>query len=211
MKKFSQQAAANVVPLLARILLFLAFVPTGWHHAMEQSVFSGDQAIRLRELGIASTSASAYLDGTQGVSLQETPPLPAEAGGMAFQTRSLHELTLVFDGLRLPRPQAWAWTVTVFELIGGSLLVVGLLSRVWAGGIALWAVALLFLSNASIGASFMAIWSPTDANSVFLRTLALSQLALIVIALGITLTGPGKLSVDGLIFKGRGGDDGGDE
>jgi uncharacterized membrane protein YphA (DoxX/SURF4 family) len=211
MKKFSQQAATNVVPLLARLLLFLAFVPAGWHHAMEQSSFTGDQAYRLRELGIVSTTVSPYLDGTQGASLQETPPLPAEAGGMALQTRSLHELTLVFDGLRLPRPQVWAWIVTVFELIGGSLILVGLLSRVWAGGIAIWAVALLFLSTASIGSSFMAIWSPTDPNSVFLRSVALSQLALIVIALGITLTGPGKLSVDGLIFKRGGGGDEGDE
>ena len=55
MKKFSQQAAANIVPLLARILIFLAFVPTGWHHAMQQTVFTGDSAARLRELEVVSS------------------------------------------------------------------------------------------------------------------------------------------------------------
>ena len=39
----------------------------------------------------------------------------------------------------------------------------------------------------------------------------MSQLALIVLALGLTLTGAGKLSLDGLIFRGRGGDAGDEE
>jgi uncharacterized membrane protein YphA (DoxX/SURF4 family) len=36
--------------------------------------------------------------------------------------------------------------------------------------------------------------------------MAMSQLALVVLALGLTLTGAGKLSLDGFIFRGRGGD-----
>ena len=68
MKKFSQQAAANVVPLLARILIFLAFVPTGWHHAMQQTVFTGDQAARLREIGIvAAEKLIGLIRGQSGI------------------------------------------------------------------------------------------------------------------------------------------------
>ena len=205
MKKFSQQAAANVVPLLARILIFLAFVPTGWHHAMQQTVFTGDQAARLREIGIVSANANAG-PGTYAALHQDAPPLTAPAIDMAgVQTRALHQLTLFFDGLRLPKPAIWAWTVTSFELIGGSLALIGLFTRLWTGGLALWALA-LFLSTPTVAGAFGAIWSPTDPAAVLPRAMAVSQLALVVLALGLTLTGAGKLSLDGYIFRGRGGD-----
>lgn len=208
MKKFSQQAAANVVPLLARILLFLAFVPAGWHHAMEMGAFSGDTAARLRELGIVG---SADLDRSLSYASlhQDAPPIPAATtDAIGFQARALHELTLSFDRLRLPRPEIWAWTVTVFELIGGAFLLVGLFSRIWAGGLALWATALFFLWTPSIRDAWLAIWSPTDPAAVLPRTQTLGQLALVVLALGILLTGAGRYSLDGFIFRGKGGDDG---
>lgn len=204
MKKFSQQAAANVVPLLARILIFLAFVPTGWHHAMQQTVFTGDAAARLREIGIVS--ADAGVGSTTYVAYhQDAPPLttPAIDGG-GVQIRALHQLTLFFDGLRLPKPEIWAWTVTVFELIGGSLVLIGLFTRLWTGGLVLWSLG-LFLSTPTVAAAFGAIWSPTDPAATLPRAMALSQLALLVLALGLTLTGAGRLSLDGFIFRGRGG------
>lgn len=207
MKKFSQQAAANVVPLLARILIFLAFVPTGWHHAMQQTVFTGDAALRLREIGVVS--ADTGLGTTTYVSYrQDAPPLtaPPADGGAGVQTRALHQLTLYFDGLRLPKPQVWAWAVTVFELIGGSLILIGLFTRLWTGGLVIWSLA-LFLSTPTVAAAFGAIWSPTDPAATLPRAMALSQLALLVLALGLTLTGAGKLSLDGFIFRGRGGGD----
>lgn len=208
--KFSQQAAANVVPFLARVLLFLAFVPAGWHHAMQFTDFSGTHAGRLRDLGIVSAAAPS--DITHVAWQQDAPPLPPEAlEALGVQTRSLHELTLVFDGLRLPRPEVWAWTVTVFELVGGSLLLVGLFSRVWAAGLSLWSLALLYLSTPSISDTFFALWTPTDPNALLPRALALSLLAIFVIALGVMLTGPGKFSLDGLIFRRDAGNDHDDE
>ena len=205
MKKFSQQAAANVVPLLARILIFLAFVPTGWHHAMQQTVFTGDAAVRLREIGIVS--ADTGLGTTAYVAYhQDAPPLTAAPadGGVGVQTRALHQLTLFFDSVRLPKPEIWAWTVTVFELIGGSLVLIGLFTRLWTSGLVLWSLA-LFISTPTVAAAFGAIWSPTDPAATLPRAMALSQLALLVLALGLTLTGAGKLSLDGFIFRGRGG------
>ncbi|MCX5649998.1 MAG: DoxX family protein [Planctomycetota bacterium] len=206
MKKFSQQAAANIVPLLARILIFLAFVPTGWHHAMQQTVFTGDAAARLREIGIVSADANAG-PGTYVAFHQDAPPLTSPAIDMAgVQTRALHQLTLFFDGLRLPKPEIWAWTATVFELIGGSLVLIGLFTRLWTGGLVLWSLA-LFLSTPTVAAAFGAIWSPTDPTATLPRAMALSQLTLLVLALGLTLTGAGKLSLDGFIFRSRGGGD----
>jgi uncharacterized membrane protein YphA (DoxX/SURF4 family) len=206
MKKFSQQAAANIVPLLARILIFLAFVPTGWHHSMQQTVFTGDAAARLREIGIVSADANAG-PGTYVAFHQDAPPLTSPAIDMAgVQTRALHQLTLFFDGLRLPKPEIWAWAVTVFELIGGSLVLIGLFTRLWTGGLVLWSLA-LFVSTPTVATAFGAIWSPTDPTATLPRAMALSQLTLLVLALGLTLTGAGKLSLDGFIFRGRGGGD----
>ena len=119
MKKFSQQAAANFVPLLARIILFLAFVPVGWHHAMEMGQFSGDAGARLRELGVVSAEQTSddfrHLDGDFGGTAtasstgivrvrapiaQDTPPVPLVAADAAgYQARALHELTLTLDRL----------------------------------------------------------------------------------------------------------------
>ncbi|MFO0001650.1 MAG: hypothetical protein ACK559_10995, partial [bacterium] len=98
----------------------------------------------------------------------------------------------------------WAWTITVFELVGGALLVVGLLSRVWAGGLALWTLALLALTTPSLRESWGAIWATTDPSSVLPRALVLSQLGIFALAAGLTLTGPGRWSLDGLIFRGKG-------
>jgi uncharacterized membrane protein YphA (DoxX/SURF4 family) len=230
MKKFSQQAAANFVPLLARIILFLAFVPVGWHHAMEMGQFSGDAGARLRELGVVSaeqtsddfrrfdgefsgtaTASSTGIVRVRAPIAQDTPPVPLVAADAAgYQARALHELTLTLDRLRLPKPHVWAWTITVFELLGGAFLLVGLFSRIWSGGLLLWAIALLILATPSIPNAWSSLWTPTDPNSAFARSQALSQLSLIVLAAGLTLTGPGKWSLDGFIFRGRGGDDGGD-
>jgi len=197
MKKFSQNAASNFVPLLARLLLFLAFVPVGWHHAMQHVVFTGESAIRLQELGVQPTiAATAAQASMQAIGEQ----------GPALQTRALHALTLTFDGLRLPRPDIWAWSVTVIELVGGALVLVGLFSRVWTAGMVLWGLILFGLTS---WAAIRGTWFFTTPEPDLSR--ALSQLALIVLALGITLTGPGKLSLDGQIFRGAGGGGGGDE
>lgn len=210
MKKFSQQAAANFVPLLARIILFLAFVPVGWHHAMDMGAFSGDAAARLRELGVVAVAAPATANpvSVQQVSLSRLPsPQEDFAAAGATPARALHELTLTLDRLRLPKPHVWAWTITVFELVGGALLVVGLLSRLWAGGLALWTIALVALTTPSLRDSWSAIWATTDPAAVLPRALILSQLGIFALALGLTLTGPGRWSLDGLIFRGKGGDD----
>jgi uncharacterized membrane protein YphA (DoxX/SURF4 family) len=229
MKKFSQQAAANFVPLLARIILFLAFVPIGWHHAMEMGNFSGDAGARLRELGIVSAgnpedprfpvavsaTGARAVDGitlARGPRPQDTPPVPiAAADAAGYTSRALHELTLTFDRLRLPKPHIWAWTVTVFELLGGAFILIGLFSRIWAGGLLVWSIALVGLSSATLAQSWGSLWTPTDAGSAFLRASALSQYSLIVLSAGLLLTGPGKWSLDGFIFRGSGGGDGGDE
>jgi uncharacterized membrane protein YphA (DoxX/SURF4 family) len=48
----SQFAATNILPLLARIVLCLAFLPQGWNNLMRDVEYTGKDAQRLRELGV---------------------------------------------------------------------------------------------------------------------------------------------------------------
>jgi len=183
---------------------------------MDMGAFSGDGAARLRELGVVATVTPANTSGDFVTRVAFSHASIAQedfAAAGATPARALHELTLSLDRFRLPKPHVWAWTITVFELVGGALLVVGLLSRVWAGGLALWTLALLALTTPSLRESWGAIWATTDPSSVLPRALVLSQLGIFALAAGLTLTGPGRWSLDGLIFRGKGGDDadGGDE
>jgi uncharacterized membrane protein YphA (DoxX/SURF4 family) len=48
----SQFAATNILPLLARIVLCLAFLPQGWNNLMRDVEYTARDAQRLRELGV---------------------------------------------------------------------------------------------------------------------------------------------------------------
>lgn len=200
MKK-AHHFASNAVPLLARILLCLAFIPAGWHHAMNWTQFQGAEAERLQQLGVTSA-----IVGPRGEALVrlDADGAPQQADGSALQARSLHELTLELDRKGMPKPYIAAWVVAVFELIGGGLLLVGLFSRIWAGGIAFWAIALFGLS------SWQAInWGDLWATTVPARASMIGLVTIATLALWIAFSGAGAFSLDAMIFR-RGGGGGGD-
>jgi len=217
MKK-AHHFASNAVPLLARILLFLAFVPSGWHHAMNWTEFTGPQAERLRELGVSSPvtrgpkDTLVHLDKVSlnaakaaGSARETAAPQAYDDASGVLQARSLHELTLDFDQRGMPKPFIAAWVVAIFELVGGGLLLLGLMSRVWAAGIAFWAIALFGLSGLH-GVNWADLW----ATTVPMRTSMISLILVATLALGIAFAGPGSFSLDALVFR-RGGGGGGGE
>lgn len=55
---FSQSAAINIVPLLARLVLAVAFIPAGYNKLMQETDFSGEEAKRLRELQVIATATT---------------------------------------------------------------------------------------------------------------------------------------------------------
>ena len=207
MKK-AHHFASNAVPLLARILLCLAFIPSGWHHAMNWTEFTGPQADRLRELGVSSPVMRG--SGEALVRLGGAQAAPATDSGAAangvLQARSLHELTLDFDQRGMPKPFIAAWVVAIFELVGGGLLLLGLMSRVWAAGIAFWAIALFGLSGLH-GVNWADLW----ATTVPMRTSMISLILVATLALGIAFAGPGSFSLDALVFRRGGGGGEGEE
>ncbi len=52
----SQFAATTILPLLARIVLALAFLPQGWNNLMVITEFTAQDAQRLREMGVRGLS-----------------------------------------------------------------------------------------------------------------------------------------------------------
>src|SRR5215217_1329320 len=90
-------------------------------------------------------------------------------------------------GLGVPLPQLMAYVVTLVELIGGVLLIVGLLSRLAALLLTIDLVMAILLVKVNIG-----LLSPTDGSGVGAEL----ELALIAGFLVVLLAEPGRLSVD---------------
>lgn len=247
---FSQAASANFVPILARIVLALAFVPAGWNKLMKETEFAGDDARRLRELQVGDATRSSEPRGqlvglfahqdqakekeqTQeappprpGRALQaepvppaqpEAPPATTPAGQDApprvsepptagpsegttapetLRARSLHNITLMVDRAGMSNPRLLAWVAALTELVGGGLVLVGLLTRIWALGLAI-AMGVAFYLTSLDG--FLATWIFGMAIPDYTRLVA--QLALFALAFGLVWSGPGALSLDRLVFR----------
>lgn len=225
---FSQAASANFVPILARVVLALAFVPAGWNKLMKETEFAGDDARRLRELqagdatraseprgqlvGLfgqeeeAPTSPPARVEPPPAPSAAEAPPRVSEpptasqsdgaAAPETLRARSLHNITLMVDRAGMSNPRLLAWVAALTELVGGGLVLVGLLTRIWALGLAI-AMGVAFYLTSLDG--FLATWIFGMAIPDYTRLVA--QLALFALAFGLVWSGPGALSLDRLVFR----------
>jgi uncharacterized membrane protein YphA (DoxX/SURF4 family) len=183
---FSQRSASHFVPILARILLCLVFVPTGWGYIMDESTFSGPQIQSLVELGVIELDSSA--DGqTPGTA---NPPQEVKA-------RSLYNLAITLDEHKIPQPIVTAWAIAIIELIGGGLLLLGLFTRIFAFAVAVimgFGFALISLPEIQV------IGGPFGLPYPLLLQ-ASAQLALGTLGLGLLFSGAGGLSIDSAIFS----------
>ena len=84
---FSTTAARHIVPLLARVLLCLVFVPAGWGMVMEEHDFAGSDVTVLRELGVL-----------------ETPKEDSSATKDANKARVVNELAIYLKQHNAPQP-----------------------------------------------------------------------------------------------------------
>jgi uncharacterized membrane protein YphA (DoxX/SURF4 family) len=91
-----------------------------------------------------------------------------------------------------------AWAAAVASLVGGVMLFVGLLSRFWAFAMAVMLGASFWFSSVVEAGMFSTdpfMW--TSSEQTFHEMFA--TLAFLILAVGILMTGPGVLSVDGII------------
>lgn len=95
----------------------------------------------------------------------------------------------------LPAPGLLAWCATLAELVGGLCLAAGLLARPAAMVIAF---TMVFAWASSHLANIADIGGPH--GPVFEYPFMLS-----VVAIGLAISGPGKLSLDAILFRDKGG------
>ncbi len=120
--------------------------------------------------------------------------------GLAGSATSMHRVTLMVHAEGWPLPVVQAWAATAVELLGGALILVGLFSR-------LWGIALAFTMGVAFWmTSWPVIEQHTWQRALFVMSIPdynrlIAQAGLFVLALGITLTGPGAVSIDRLLFR----------
>ncbi len=171
---FSQAAATHLLPFIFRLVICVVVIPAGWGKMMTETEYSGSQLETLVQLGVVGEA--------------DTPENVKE--------RSLYGLAVLLQEHELPEPVITAWAITLVELIGGGLLLIGLLSRVWAFGIA------IIMSGGFALESIPAIQASGGifdlSTNIF--NMAAAQLALAALAVGVLLSGSGFLSLDRAIF-----------
>ncbi|AZA13115.1 DoxX family protein [Corynebacterium choanae] len=96
--------------------------------------------------------------------------------------------TQYFQGLGIPQPGLIAWCTGAVELLGGALLVIGLLSTVVAGLLCVIVLGALWFQHAEHG-FFIA-----SGGFEYVLVLAAGLIMIVVF-------GPGRVSVDGLVYS----------
>jgi uncharacterized membrane protein YphA (DoxX/SURF4 family) len=117
-------------------------------------------------------------------------------------------------------PVVLAWLVAITEIVGGGMLLVGFMSRLWALGLvgvmigAIWLTAIGPAMQA--GTAYLGflpdkghIFDFDSHGPVYMHEFW--QLALLCMAAAILFAGPGAISVDGILFGGARDDDRGDD
>lgn len=189
---FSRVAALHFAPLLARLVLCAAFIPIGWQKIMTVETYTGPGVATIRAMQADPLSTPDVPDLAQ-----------ASPSTESVEVRRVYELAVMLAEHRIPAPAIAAWVVAITELVGGGLLLVGLLSRIWAFGLAT-AMGLAFTITSW---PIIAASSPWELGVFeldlpdYLR--ATSQLGLGTLALIVLLTGPGAIAIDHAIFSRR--------
>lgn len=215
-------AAMHLVPLISRLVLAAAFIPAGWGKVMGTSTVEGPEAAAIRTMladpwKTTSNDAGASIEASDRTTADDDAPVAApEAGEESASTdaaaaapeaappaaseapleiRNVLGLATMLDAHGLPMPVVLAWIAALVELVGGGLLVIGLLSRVWALGLLV-----------AMGVAFaLTSLDPLLASGPFgleipAYTKAVAQLALGALALGVFVSGPGAVAIDHSIF-----------
>lgn len=140
--------------------------------------------------------------GESGTELQD--PTVINVPPMTVEARELHNITLMVanasPGLE-PYAVYLGWGAALTEFVGGILILVGLFSRLWGLALAVTMGVAFYLTSLGVVSETMIYQLMPDRVGDFNRLFV--QLALFVLAFGIFLTGPGRLSVDGFIFGKR--------
>ena len=170
----------STMPFLYRLVIAAAMVTTGWFNCFGFVEVSSAQVTTLQELDIQVRQVD-------------------KGGETTTQTtRGIHRIVLLLHD-EWPQLGGWgkllAWTVSVFELLAGVLLFVGLFSRLSAFVVCVILGMALYLVSYKINGMFK--MNPFDwplHKEAFAQLF--TEMSLIVLAFAIVVGGPGCLSID---------------
>ena len=133
-----------------------------------------------------------------------SPPaaMPTLDDSATYTAKGMHRVTLMCHENAWPVPKYMALAAGITELLGGGMLLIGFLSRIWALGLAItMGVAFFFVS---MGYNQIFATNPFEfALQHGQFNAAFSQLGLFVLSFGVLMTGPGPLSLDRMLFQRR--------
>jgi len=157
----------------------------------------------MAEIEEAAGDAAAEIEDATPATADGMLPPPLEG---EYTAKSLHKITLMLYhsdlySAAMPSPVTMAWIAGLTELIGGALVLIGFLTRLWGLALAGTMVVAFMLTSMEMNGIFQtAPWEWVTSVGQF--NTAVAQLSLFVLAFGLVLTGAGPLSIDRLLFGG---------
>lgn len=194
--------------LVVRILLFAAFLPSGLRD-LGMVEYAGAEAVQVRRLlnpvpeKPETSPAKAAKDVAPASFRQATAPEPVQADPdtSPVTARALMKKAMLIEDSGMGSPVLFAWLVVLVQIVGSSLLLLGLLSRVWALGLCVIAAGnFVFICLPVLCSKPLMYLSPT--GDALLQTQAAAELGLFGSSLVVMLCGAGAFSLDRLLFGG---------
>jgi uncharacterized membrane protein YphA (DoxX/SURF4 family) len=117
-----------------------------------------------------------------------------------YRAENWHHVTLLADGAGVPQARFAGLAAGVTEILGGSFMLTGFMARLWGLALAVvMGVAFWLVSIRIAGVHAMSPFEFVQEQGRFNG--AATQLALLVLALGVCLAGAGPASLDRLLFR----------
>jgi uncharacterized membrane protein YphA (DoxX/SURF4 family) len=176
-------AGTALVPTLSRIVLGITFILSGWFFCFEKIDFSAEDMATFQGTSLASTDA------------------PASGDSSSDKALAVNRLILHFHAWDMDNwAQPLGWATAIFQLFAGGMMLVGLLTRIAALGLAVLIAGAFYQVTLSQNGMF-------EMNPFHWRLdsgmwyAIISQAALFVLAIGLLLTGGGPMCVDRVLWN----------
>jgi len=197
----SQNASLQLAPLIARIILVTIVLPAGYVSLFRTSNFTNQDAARIEAMGTPATMIENSVEKIKPVALRvhatgDTDKDESEKSSAGDHSmRNLNHFILRLDDSKVPQPLIVGWVCAIAELVGGIVLLVGLFTR--------WFALLLLIGGAFH--MWLMTWPqirgalPWDWQVGTMHAFS-TALTTVFISFSLVLTGPGRFSLDRLLF-----------
>jgi len=197
----SQNASLQLAPLISRIILVTIVLPAGYVSLFRTSNFTNQDAARIEAMGTPATMIENSVEKIKPVALRvhatgDTDKDESEKSSAGDHSmRNLNHFILRLDDSKVPQPLIVGWVCAIAELVGGIVLLVGLFTR--------WFALLLLIGGAFH--MWLMTWPqirgalPWDWQVGTMHAFS-TALTTVFISFSLVLTGPGRFSLDRLLF-----------